>query len=96
MQNIEEYCYSIYLDASRTGYAGYMVETEGTEVLGSWSDAEQCKSSTWRELEAVNRTLRSFGDSLEGQSVKWYTDNKNVASIIVKGSKKHDLQGTAV
>ena len=53
-----------YSDGSRTGYAGYVVETEGTDVglLESWSDAEQCKSFIWRKLEAVNRTLHSFGD----------------------------------
>jgi hypothetical protein len=38
-------------------------------------------SSTWRELEAVNRVLKSNAESLIGVSLKVYTDNKNVETI---------------
>jgi hypothetical protein len=39
-------------------------------------------SSTWRELEAVNRMLKSNAESLIGVSLKVYTDNKNVETIL--------------
>ena len=29
------------------------------EVYGAWDAPEACMSSTWRELEAVNRVLKS-------------------------------------
>ena len=54
------------------------------------------KSSTWRELEAVNRVLHSLESSLEGHNVKWHTDNKNVAQIILVGSKRSELQDKAL
>jgi hypothetical protein len=38
--------------------------------------------STWRELEAVNRVLKSNAESLIGVSWKVYTDNKNVETIL--------------
>ena len=34
------------------------------------------KNSTWRELEAVNCSLKSFKSLLEGAHVKCYTDNR--------------------
>jgi hypothetical protein len=44
--------------------------------------------STWRELEAVNRVLKSNAESLTGVSLKVYTDSKNVETILRVGSKK--------
>lgn len=96
LENIMECSYSVYTDASGEGYGGYVVEKENSDVVGSWSEREKEKSSTWRELEAVNRVLKSSDVSLEGQGVQWYTDNKNVVSIIQKGSKRADLQEKAI
>jgi len=56
----------------------------GLEISGTWSQTESLKSSTWRELEAIHRILRSLGNSLK--TVRWFTDNRNVCSIIYKGS----------
>lgn len=95
LKNVVEYAYSVYTDASSEGYGGYVEQRENSEVLGTWSEAEKSKSSTWRELETVNRVLRSTVTCLEGQSVQWYTDNRNVVSIIEKGSKKPELQDIA-
>ena len=58
------------------------------EVYGAWDAPEACMSSTWRELEAVNRVLKSNAESLIGVSLKVYTDNKNVETILRVGSKK--------
>ena len=69
---------------------------EGSEVTGSWSPTEQLKSSTWREVEAVWRIMLYNARLLEGKKVKAYSDNKNVKSILMKGSNKPDLQSLAL
>jgi hypothetical protein len=61
-------------------------------VAGSWTQSESGKSSTWRELEAVSRTVKSSLTLLKIHSLKLNTDNKNVTSIVKNGSKKSDLQ----
>jgi hypothetical protein len=63
-------------------------EIDVGEVYGAWDAPEACMISTWRELEAVNRVLKSNAESLIGVSLKVYTDNKNVETILRVGSKK--------
>ncbi|CAG2187667.1 unnamed protein product [Mytilus edulis] len=93
----EKVCTSVvYTDASGTGFGGYIVEYEESEVIGSWKPDEQVKSSTWRELEAVYRMLMSKLTYLKGQKVLWRTDNQNVVHILCKGSVKSDLQTIAI
>ncbi|XP_071149234.1 uncharacterized protein [Mytilus edulis] len=93
----EKVCTSVvYTDASGTGFGGYIVEYEESEVIGSWKPDEQVKSSTWRELEAVYRMLMSKLNYLKGQKVLWRTDNQNVVHILCKGSVKSDLQTIAI
>jgi hypothetical protein len=86
----------VYSDASATGYGGYVVQRDDSEVLGTWSRHEVTKSSTWRELEGVYRVLNSEKECLKDRCVKWFTDNKNVVFIIETGSRKADLQAIAV
>lgn len=43
----------LYLDASDSGYGGYMVELGPEIAHGQWSEAKALLSSTWRELKAV-------------------------------------------
>ena len=54
------------------------------------------RSSTWRELKAVCLALEAFADLLSNTRVIWYTDNQNVKSILLNGSRKLDLQALAV
>ncbi|VDH99278.1 Hypothetical predicted protein [Mytilus galloprovincialis] len=61
-------------------------------VVGSWADHERIKSSTWRELEAVNRTVKSSLHLLKNQTLQINTDNKNVTTIVKNGSRKTELQ----
>ncbi|VDI69597.1 Hypothetical predicted protein [Mytilus galloprovincialis] len=62
-------------------------------VVGSWADHESIKSSTWRELEAVNRTVKSSLHLLKNQRhYKLIQIIKNVTSIVKNGSRKTDLQ----
>lgn len=85
-----------FSDASSTGYGGFVVEHGKHIALGQWSHEEQVKSSTWRELVAVQRVLEAVAHKLVATRVKWFTDNQNVARIVVVGSKVAELQVVAV
>jgi hypothetical protein len=69
----------VFCDASEIGFGGHLTigsEDEPVEIYGSWFREEQAKSSTWRELDAVNRVLRNVINKLNGKFVRVYTDNK--------------------
>ena len=74
-------------DASDTGYGGYSVEVGPGVAQGQWSIEESKRSSTWRELEAVRRVLPSLAPRMQGEVIKWLTDNQNVVRIVTYGSK---------
>jgi len=57
---------------------------------------EMKQSSTWRELMCVRHALQGFTHFLKGQCVKWYTDNKGVATIVKSGSNKAHLNKLAI
>lgn len=86
----------VYSDASSTGFAGYIVTAADDISHGSWSAEESLKSSTWRELVAVLRVIKSLVHLLVNHRVKWFTDNQGVASIVCKGSMKPELQNIAM
>jgi len=65
-------------------------------MFGSWSSLERTESSTWRELEAVNRMLKTSTDIIKGKCVKVFSDNKNVSHILNVGSRKKKLQQIAM
>ena len=44
----------------------------------------------------ARRALQSFANLLKGSHVKWYTDNKGVASIVKSGSSKVHLNKLAM
>ena len=86
----------MYSDASDSGYGGYTVDVGIHIAQGQWSESESLASSTWRELEAINRILQAYSKLMKGETVKWLTDNQNVVRIIEHGSRKHSLQEIAV
>lgn len=94
--NIFESSVTMFTDASKTGYGGYMHGNSQNGVYGQWTCSEMQESSTWRELEAVNRVLHDYEKCLEGHCVNWYTDNTNVVKIVEKGSMKPMLQKKAI
>lgn len=49
-------------------------------------------SSTWRELEAINRILKTIARA----SIRWFTDNKKVCTILYNGSNIHMSQSAAI
>ena len=58
----------------------------------NWSPEEKEQSSTCREPEAVYLTLKAFAGRLSNAKVIWYSDNQNVESALLNGSRKLDLQ----
>ena len=87
---------NIFSDASDSGFGTYLENSDNTEVMGLWTVEESSKSSTWRELEAINRSLNTIGESIRGKSITWHTDSKNVCRILEVGSKKSYLHEIAV
>ena len=61
-----------------------------------WDDTESQRNATWRELCAIEFSLRSFAPILKSAHVKWYTDNRAAATIVDVGSMKLDLQKIAI
>ena len=87
----------MYCDASNSGYGGYLASEagildDGSCMYGNWSTSESAMSSTWRELESVNRMIKNSVEKLKGKNVYVNTDNKNVETILKVGSRKRALQ----
>lgn len=82
----------LFCDANSFGYDGYLSMSdgafyEGTEVIGTWGPNEMLKSSTWREVEAVHRVIKTNERLCKGKKVKCFSVNKNVIYILISGSK---------
>ncbi len=86
----------MYSDASSSGFAGYEVDSEIGISHGQWADEEKKKSSTWRELKAVEIVLASQAHRLAYSRIKWFSDNQAVVKIVSNGSMKSDLQNIAL
>ena len=67
---------------------GYTVEHGPAIIHGHWSVWETEQSSTWCELQAVGEVLQSVANKLSGEQIRWFTDNQNVVSILLYGSRK--------
>jgi hypothetical protein len=86
----------VFSDASGSGYGGYIVGIVKRSAFGVWTGFESKESSTWLEIEAVNRLLPKFASVLGGQCVRWHVDNMNVVRILKNGSMKPHLQSIVV
>jgi hypothetical protein len=91
----KESAYDILTETSDVGAAGF-IKNSHLVMFEIWLKLEAGKSSTWREIKAVELCLLSFKDVLKGRSVTCYTDSQNAASSILKGSKVHELQSLAL
>ena len=82
-------------DASDLGYYSYLVGPP-KEFLAArpFTDEEQGRSSTWRELVAIKETWSDPVrlERFRGWKLIHYTDNKATASIVAKGSRQPHLQ----
>lgn len=72
----------IYTDASDRSGAGFCTEILGKIVRRIWTKSEAERSSTWRELKAIEVTLAMFKVELQGKNVKVHTDNQNAVRIM--------------
>ena len=61
-----------------------------------WKKHEADKSSTWRELRAIEQTLVCFQDTFASKTLKWITDNQACVRIVQNGSMKMELQRMAI
>jgi hypothetical protein len=84
----------IFSDASETGAAGFIVNSPYI-CHKAWLDHEKVKSSTWREIKAIQLTLKSL-KVLKDCSVTVNTNNQNAVIIVEKGSKVSELQYLAL
>ena len=85
-----------YSDAIDSGWGGFTAQVGGQVAVGSWSEEEMSKSSTFRELRATRRVLESLAPHLRGSEVLHRTDNKNTEIILSVGSRKADLHSEAL
>ena len=86
----------MYSDASDYACGALSCQFDNSVFHKMWTDLEKIKSSTWRELKAVQLCLETFKVQLSGKSVKWYTDSKNCELIIQSGSAKSHLHDLAI
>ncbi|XP_052080798.1 uncharacterized protein LOC127718788 [Mytilus californianus] len=94
--DIEMFC-----DASDVGFVGILTTDLNAklfckEMSGNWTERERNESSTWRELECVNRFVQTFDSTFSDKTVKINTDNQNVPHILRVGSRKQKLQDIAI
>lgn len=86
---------NVFSDASDIGAAGILKEAN-VVMHKHWLQNEVGKSSTWRELKAIELCITSFTKLLQNNSVSFYSDNQSAVSIVKKGSKKSELQVMAL
>ena len=95
------YCFSnslpncfVYSDASGTG--AHIALNHEFICHNMWTEEESGKSSTWRELYAIEFALESFCTVSKNSHVKWFTDSQAAAKIVEVGSMRTDLHTLAL
>ena len=81
-------------DASDTGM-GVLLRAPGEPVVTTFAPLQlpdREKSSTWRELAAVELGVESFAERVRGCVVKWCSDNQAAVLILQNGSRVPELQ----
>ena len=86
-------CYS---DSSDSALGAYIKGQENCVAHIPLSVEESNKSSSFRELKALEFGLVSFRHQLANRVIKWFTDAQNVVSIFNHGSKLPELQQIAL
>ena len=83
-------------DASTTG-CGAVISLDSQHVCHKlWDSSEASKSSTWRELAAIDFAIESFSSVLESSCVKLYRESKAAEKNVEVGSMKPDLHKLAI
>ena len=86
----------VHSNASFTGCGSVITLNETTICHKMWEPWEREKSSTWRELSAIEFSLRSFTELLKSTHVKWFTDSQAAAKIVEVGSMNFELHVLAI
>ena len=61
-----------------------------------WTACKAVKSSTWRELKAIQFALSAFKDSVRGKCVKWHSDSQGAVRVVEIGSPSAELHSIAL
>lgn len=75
-------CIIVYSDASNVATAACTVGVDESKFHLMWGEQKAQKSSTWREMSAIEQSLFSFKNKLSCKSVKWFTDNQNCVKYL--------------
>ena len=87
---------TIFTDASGVAYGGYSATISGLKIHGHWSVEEGRKSSTFRELLAIQLVLDAAKSRLSHTKVKMFSDSQSACRIVQVGSRISKLQTIAV
>lgn len=82
-------------NGSNVAAAACTVSVDEHRFHQMWNEHEVQKSSTWRDMKAIEQALFSFKNNLICKSVTWFTDNQNCVKIFESGSRKLELQELA-
>ena len=88
---------STWSDASDVAWGGFALSCGEHSAKGNWPHETRHanKSSTWRELKAIELVLESLVHLLKGKECRHRTDNQAAAHILQVGSKVPELQQLA-
>lgn len=78
----------VYSDASSVACGAFVVKATDSVFDGTFTHEERRKSSTWRELKAIELAIKCHRTLLERKTVKWFTDSQCCAKISDSGSMK--------
>ena len=85
-----------FSDASATG-CGAVISLDSQHVSHTlWESSEASKSSTWKELAAIDFAIEWFSSLLESSHVKLYTDSQVASQIVDVGSMMPGLHNLAI
>ncbi|XP_068721832.1 uncharacterized protein [Montipora capricornis] len=84
-----------YSDASSVACGAFVVGTNEVSHR-MWTACEAVKSSTWRELKAIQFALSAFKDSVRGKCVKWHSDSQGAVRVVEIGSPSAELHSIAL
>ena len=84
-----------YSDASNVACGAFVVGTNEVSHR-MWTACEAVKSSTWRELKAIQFALSAFKDSVRDKCVKWHSDSQGAVRVVEIGSPSAELHSIAL
>ena len=81
-----------YTDASSVIWGGFTDHINGKPAVGSWSEEESGRSSTFCEFRVLQYLLGLYSEDFQGENVFHKTNNKNAEIIMSVDSPSVSLQ----